>query len=548
MRPVLGAAILSSVTVVWPCLGAEERAAIKAAPEVRELSPGALRPGGTLGVRPAAKVDAAKKLFLRLDGPGPTEDIPLEATKLERGRFQVVLPKELRQGKYRVQIVDEAGSILHEVVKPLRILATERPVITKVVPHPSYPSDGVYSFEIFGENLGHDVEDDHVTVKINDEPITFAKRVNNTNRQATIASCERMWPCLVGNRRTLQIFRLAPEKHGLFRPLNVTIQVDSLVSEPTALLLSTAQRRTPGFIAFAVLALLGVGVFLMARAKADRYRPFGKRYPTIAYLFIDPESNTLSLSRLQLILWTGAAVVACVYVAASQSLVQWKWELPTIPEGLAPLLGLSVATTALAVGATEARGSKGAGPAHPGLGDFITSGGILAPERLQFFVWTILGVVGFVGATLNQDPATVTHPPKIPENFLPLMGVSSLGYLAGKVVRKPGPIIKQLVPPPPYAAAAPPAAGIRIVGDNISPRAQVWINGAQVPAAAVSVPAPPATAEFVTELAVDAAALAAAIAAAAAAPPPAAAAGAAAPASRVPAVKVTNPDGQSAEL
>jgi hypothetical protein len=258
-----------------------------------------------------------------------------------------------------------------------------------------------------------------------------------------------------------------------------------------------------------------------------------------------------------------------------------------IPEGLAPLLGLSVATTALAIGATEGRGSKGAGPAHPGVGDFITSGGVFAPERLQFFVWTILGAVGFVGATLAQDPATVTNPPKIPENFLPLMGVSSLGYLAGKVVRKPGPIIKQLDPPPPYGPTTPLPARILIVGASLSPRAQVWINGVQIPPDNVEVPPSQSkTAEFVTELAVDPQAVTTAIEAAAAAQtaPPAPAAGAAAAAAPsaavpapaapapaagaaaaaappaavpapaaprpggVPSVKVVNPDGQSAEV
>lgn len=293
------------------------------------------------------------------------------------------------------------------------------------MPHPSYANKDVYSFELLGENLGQDADDDKVVVKINDEPIEFEKRVRNNDRRAKVEKCEDKWACLIGNRNSLQIFRLSPDKQGLYRPLNVSVHVDSMSSDPMALLLPAAQRHTPMVIAFSVLALLGGVVFLMARGKAARYRPFEKRYATVAYLFIDPESNTLSLSRFQLIVWTAAAVVACVYVAASQSLVQWKWQLPMVPEGLAPLLGLSVATTALAIGATEGRGSKGAGPAHPGIGDFITTGGVFAPERLQFFLWTILGAAGFVGATLAQDPATVTNPPKIPENFLPLMGVSA---------------------------------------------------------------------------------------------------------------------------
>jgi hypothetical protein len=252
-----------------------------------------------------------------------------------------------------------------------------------------------------------------------------------------------------------------------------------------------------------------------------------------------------------LILWTAAAIVAYVYLAASQSLVQWKWQLADVPEGLPTLLGLSVGTTALAIGATETRGTKGAGPAHPGFGDFITTGGVLAPERLQFFLWTIIGVFGFVTATLAQDPATVAQLPKVPDNFLPLMGVSAGGYLAGKFVRKPGPVIKQLDPPPPYAAGAPLPAGIRIVGANLSPLAQVTVNGVPIMSGDVVIPPPQSSAaEFVTELDVTPAAAVAAVAAS-----PAQARGAATPAAPgagaikgVPSVKIVNPDGQSAGL
>ena len=168
----------------------------------------------------------------------------------------------------------------------------------------------------------------------------------------------------------------------------------------------------------------------------------------------------------------------------------------------------------------------------------------------QFFLWTLLGVAGFVSATLAQDPAAVTELPKIPDSFLPLMGVSALGYLAGKVARKPGPVVKQLDPPPPYSAATPPVNGIRIVGENLSPRAQVLVNGELIPAAGVTVgPSQSSAAEFVTELVVTPAATAAALnAAVARAPAVAPTAGTPTPpAVATPAVKVINPDGQSAE-
>src|SRR5262249_8166593 len=162
------------------------------------------------------------------------------------------------------------------------------------------------------------------------------------DRRKTVKDCGDKWPCLVANRRNLKIYRLSLERPALYRPLHISVDVGDLASEPTLLLLSRAQRTTPALLAFAVLLLLGGGVFLLVRGRPAQSRPLGKRYPPLAYLLIEPPSNTFSLSRLQLFVWTGAAVVAFVYVGASQSLVQWKWELPTIPEGLAPLLGLSV--------------------------------------------------------------------------------------------------------------------------------------------------------------------------------------------------------------
>jgi hypothetical protein len=443
----------------------------------------------------------------------------------------------MRQGTYAVQLVTDQGEKVDKDVKDvaLRVRATQPPTITKIVPHPSYPDGGLYSFEIQGENFGYEASEN--VIKIDDVQIDFGKRTF-TNRPSKVTiddDCKRKdeggskFPCLVGNRRQLKVFGFSPDKRR-FGPMHVVVEVDKLESAPKLLNLSWVQRGTPAVIAFAVLAVLALLVYLVARQKAAKYRPFDKRYSTLAYLLIDQETNTYSLSRLQLLAWTAAAVLAYMYVGASQDFVQWKWQLPEVPEGLPTLLGLSVGTTALAIGATGARGSKGAGTEHPGVGDFITNGGVFASERLQFFVWTILGVVGFVGATLVQDPATLTELPKIPDSFLPLMGVSSLGYLAGKVLRKPGPIVKQVDRLPAAASgAAAPANGLRILGENLSPRAQVFVNDERVASSDIRPATQVTEGEFATELVVTALSASAAAAA-------------------KHSVRVLNPDGQSAQI
>jgi hypothetical protein len=573
MPTVMASVRIAGALTVVLLLGALRAPACFAADVKLELVSPVARPGGVVGLKFAGTLDSATKVFVRLSTPRQDEELPVDAARIGRGRLQVTLPKVLRQGRFKVELMTETGEVLGTVPE-LKILATEPPTISRVIPHPSYPVDDAYSFELTGENFGQRAEDNLLT--INDVKVKFESQVTKYRPEGSVVDCQGKLPCLVGNRRSLKVYGLSLTRESLYRPLRLVVQVDFQASAEHPLLLSWVQRSTPIVVAFGVLVVLSLVSYVMVRGKAASYRPFGERYSTVAYAFIDSETNTYSLSRLQLLAWTAAAVVAYSYVGASQCLVQWQWQLPKVPDGLAPLLGLSVGTTALAAGATEARGSKGAGPRHPGFGDFLTAGGALAPERVQFFIWTVLGVVGFLSSTLAQDPATVNEAAKIPDNFLPLMGVSSLGYIAGKVVRKPGPIIRQLLPAPPYAPGAQFPGGIRIVGENLSPRAMVWLKGQLIAPGSVTVPAQrpgameqSAALEFVTDLLVDAAAAAKALAPVPApgpgpapAPAPAAAAPAPAPAVVLPPapvapgagpggvamIKIVNPDGQSAEI
>lgn len=502
-----------------PCLAGESRF---------DLIPKWVRPDGLVTVRLGGEVDVSKKMFLRLTGRAEVKDLPLDGAQVRRRIAEIRIPTPLRQGTHKAELVDEGGQSLASG-PDLKVAASEQPVITAIAPQASYPTNGKYDFELFCEKIASDPED--VDIRVNDVQVDFKRRLADPSRRMSVRDCGNQVPCLIWNWRSLRIFGLGLTDQDFHRPMSLSVEVDGIASDKKPLLLSPVDRSAPRAIAFVALGLLVLVVYLFSRQKAAEYKAFGRRYATLTWLFIDPETNTYSLNRFQLILWVAAAAMAYVYLAASQFLIQWRWELPPVPEGLPALLGISVGTAALAVGAAGARGGKGAGAVHPGLGDFITTGGVLAPERLQFFLWTILGVVGFISATLAQDPATVTELPKVPENFIPLMGISSLGYLAGKVIRKPGPVVKQLVPPPPYAA---PAAGVPgkivIVGENLSPRAQVRLNGVLLPADQV-VPGlqQPAGAEFVRELIVTPQAVAQ-------------------PVPGVASVKVTNPDEQSAEM
>src|SRR5262249_47842257 len=150
-------------------------------------------------------------------------------------------------------------------------------------------------------------------------------------------------------------------------------------------------------------------------------------------LFLDRQTNSYSLSKFQLIAWTAVAIFGYVYVLFCRTLIQWDFGFPPIPNGWPTLLGVSAATTVAAVGITANRGSKGAGPQTPSFADFISSGGMVTSDRFQFFVWTLVGFLGFLLLILLPDPASLKVLPDVPEGFLYLMGISAAGYIGGKV-------------------------------------------------------------------------------------------------------------------
>jgi hypothetical protein len=455
------------------------------------------------------KADVNKKMFLRLtrhsenssengqeNSSGKVYYLPLNNEQMKAGVIEVQMPGPDGLGHAKTEIVSEGGEVLAHG-PDIKVAASEKPFITKVTPEASYPSNGRYSFSITGEHFGTDK--DSVNVLINDEKIDFKSRRADREEHGSLPTDSAQLPSLLWNWRTLRVIGYSIDSKSLHRPFHVNVEVDKLVSEgEQQLLLPWIGRYIPRLLALTALGILLVAVRYLCREKAKQYQVKDRTYGAFAYLLIDSETNTYSLSHLQLAIWTGAAVTAYVYLASCQSLVQWKWVLPRVPDNLPTLLGISAGTTALSIGVAGVRGSKGAGPVHPELGDLITSGGVFAPERLQFLVWTLLGAFGFVCSTLAQEPATVTDLPQVPESFIPLMGLSSLGYLAGKFARKPGPVIKQIVGPPP---GADPREKLYIMGENFSSRTRVFWNGKELKPEEIFAPDQPLPgSEFVTKL------------------------------------------------
>ena len=80
--------------------------------------------------------------------------------------------------------------------------------------------------------------------------------------------------------------------------------------------------------------------------------------------FIDPETDTYSLSKLQFYLWTDAALFSYAYLFISRVLVQnGSW--PDIPENLPGVIAVAAGTSISSQFITSSKGSKGAGALRP---------------------------------------------------------------------------------------------------------------------------------------------------------------------------------------
>jgi hypothetical protein len=188
-----------------------------------------------------------------------------------------------------------------------------------------------------------------------------------------------------------------------------------------------------------VLALLPL---LLLASMQRAYRIADSNYK-FRMLFLDPETDTYSLSKLQFYLWTVAAIFGYTYLFISKVVVQLApW--PDVPASLPGIILVAGGTAVTSQIITSTKGSKGAGDEKPSFADFITSGSVVAPDRLQMLLWTLFGVGAFFYAVMQLFPGTIADLPAIPDRLMVLMGISSAGYLGGKMARKAGPVIAEI--------------------------------------------------------------------------------------------------------
>jgi hypothetical protein len=141
------------------------------------------------------------------------------------------------------------------------------------------------------------------------------------------------------------------------------------------------------------------------------------------------------------------------------------------------MFGLSLGSMVAATAVSGSKGNKGAGAAEPSFADFFSTGGVVAADRFQFFLWTLVGFFGYLSLLWFTDPTVITVVPTVPDGLLYLMGVSAGGYVGGKLARNPGPNITGL-----KGSLELPAneLHVRILGDNLSPKATFQVDTKEI--------------------------------------------------------------------
>ncbi len=385
-----------------------------------------------------------------------TEQVPL-------GRYRVKATLKWRDKTTQKEQVVRLPTLDLEVIPG----DSAKPSVTGISPLISYPSSERYGFRLFGDGFSRIGRDNRLMEKTRGEirvcwkPGCDAKMLKDCyGEKIAYDACGRYI-----HQGEVEITHLS---NKLFKgTLMISLKKGDDVSESTSVILSTVDRKWPTVIAgILVVLLLGLVAVPTFRARSRKQR-------FLASIFTESANHTISLSSFQFYAWLFAALFGYLYLFVARALVQGKAEFPDIPQNLPAIMAIATGTAALSVGIKGNKGTKGAGELGYGISDLWTMGGKVVPERVQFFLWTVVSLVVFLMIIIGSDPGSVSDLPKIPDGFLYLMGISAAGYLGGKAIRDPGPSINE-VPPTSVAGGSMPLV---IKGKTLRKTATLELDG-----------------------------------------------------------------------
>jgi hypothetical protein len=475
---------------------------------------GAKKPGEQVTIK-GAEMDKVTSVALRPEGkPDGKSDLAIQKfdKKPDKSEISFAVP-DTANGKYTVIVTPPGNTSIPLTVTPepktppstgsaatATPTPSPTPVIESVFPTTTFPVQSRFDFEINGQNFSPDPQKDDIEVEgqglIRFGPLRYQSKApdikSEITREAESAckqaasknSLNKYYPCLGvtddGRRLVIFGFERRNEYQG---PMRVKVVVNNVSSGISGYFtLSRVDARIVLWLSIVFFGLLMYIVYRLVSKGVQGFTVAGQKYGPLAAFLIDKTTDSYSLSKFQLFALSMVAFFGYVYVFLCQVLVQWKFTFPDIPDNYPSLLAISAGTSIAAVGINSTRGTKGAGPVYPSAADFISNGGLVVPERFQFFVWTLIACIGFIALILMQDPATVSGFPNFPTGLLYVMGVSASGYLGGKAVRTAGPILKEVqvesIAAAPPAPGAPPDLKVILKGDNLDKQGRFRIDGA----------------------------------------------------------------------
>lgn len=354
---------------------------------------------------------------------------------------------------------------------PQPAFADGEPKIIGIYPNPVYPIEGgkteTYNFEILGDGFTAN------TQLFDDKRGEIRAELGDCSKEASSDTPLPPAKQIISINNKPQQIRFCHLPKDQYAGLHKLWVLDNgKKSETKSIVFSRFSRTTP--VVWAIIVFLALVAFAWrVTNKAINVELGGVKEPTWAAFLIDSKTNTLSLSRFQFLVWLGVAIFSYSYLVITHVLVQAKFEFVEFPAGLNWIMGLSVATIVGGSVANDVR-PKGAGAVKTSLADLYTTGGVVALDRFQLFVWTLLGSAAFVFLVVLQDPAMIQDLPQIPDGFLQLMGISSAGYLGGKLGRRPGPQIEEISA---QHDAAANELELTIIGHFLSKSARYSLEG-----------------------------------------------------------------------
>jgi hypothetical protein len=219
--------------------------------------------------------------------------------------------------------------------------------------------------------------------------------------------------------------------------------------------------------ASANLVALILAVYLLYKVRS-KLAHSEERYWFLKAVLLEPENQTYSLSRAQFAAWLVVIIWCYLFLYFAHGFVDQYWAFPNLGGAVYAFL-ISLGTLVVSQATTKGVGPKGAGEVHPSLSDLVMHGGVLALDRVQQVIWTLIALGMFMRIVVTTFGTAQGLPP-IPQELLVLMGLSSAGYLGGKLVRGAGPVINEVV-------AREGSVTLTIRGKHFSKDCFVWVDG-----------------------------------------------------------------------